>query len=525
MTQIAFLLLCHRDPEGVIGQVRALTAGGDRVVIHHDANAPAADHARLRDALAGDPGVAFVPRRLRCGWGEWSLVEATLAAARTALAAFPDASHLYLISGACLPIKSAAHVHAALAADPADHVETVDFFTSGWIKTGLREERLIYRHPFNERRRPGLFYAAMAVQKRLGLARPLPAGLRIRIGSQWWCLRRATVERLLAFLAGRADVVRFFRRTWIPDETFFQTLVHHLVPEAEIRSRCPTFALFSDYGMPVVFHDDQIDFLLAEDRFFARKISPEATALKARLTGLWASGETARETSDRGARLHRYITGRGRIGLRFAPRAWQRESSLGVGRELLLILSKKWHVGRRLADRIAAATGVPALGYVFHEEAAGLPDLGGIERTLAKRARHRRALLRLLFDRLGTDRLAICIDPHALDAVRDFLGDAAEIRLLEVEHRHDAAFLDGHARRIGLIGAATPEATAAEVRATLDLELRAEAERLRGLGLPGYHRIREAAGLVENSVPLARFLGMPTAKAVEILTAEDLFAD
>jgi len=525
MTQIAFLLLCHRDPEGVIGQVRALTAGGDRVVIHHDANAPAADHARLRDALAGDPGVAFVPRRLRCGWGEWSLVEATLAAARTALAAFPDASHLYLISGACLPIKSAAHVHAALAADPADHVETVDFFTSGWIKTGLREERLIYRHPFNERRRPGLFYAAMAVQKRLGLARPLPAGLRMRIGSQWWCLRRATVERLLAFLAGRADVVRFFRRTWIPDETFFQTLVHHLVPEAEIRSRCPTFALFSDYGMPVVFHDDQIDFLLAEDRFFARKISPEATALKARLTALWASGETARETSDRGARLHRYITGRGRIGLRFAPRAWQRESSLGVGRELLLILSKKWHVGRRLADRIAAATGVPALGYVFHEEAAGLPDLGGIERTLAKRARHRRALLRLLFDRLGTDRLAICIDPHALDAVRDFLGDAAEIRLLEVEHRHDAAFLDGHARRIGLIGAATPEATAAEVRATLDLELRAEAERLRGLGLPGYHRIREAAGLVENSVPLARFLGMPTAKAVEILTAEDLFAD
>jgi len=26
-------------------------------------------------------------------------------------------------------------------------------------------------------------------------------------------------------------------------------------------------------------------------------------------------------------------------------------------------------------------------------------------------------------------------------------------------------------------------------------------------------------------VPLARFLGMPTAKAVEILTADDLFAD
>ncbi len=31
--------------------------------------------------------------------------------------------------------------------------------------------------------------------------------------------------------------MRFFRTTWIPDETFFQTIVRHLVPEAEIRSR------------------------------------------------------------------------------------------------------------------------------------------------------------------------------------------------------------------------------------------------------------------------------------------------
>ena len=297
------------------------------------------------------------------------------------------------------------------------------------------------------------------------------------------------------------------------------------MPAADIRSRSPTFALFSDYGMPVNFHDDQIGFLLAEDRFFVRKISPEAAVLKDRLTALWSSAEAAGETSDRGATLHRYLTGRGRIGQRFAPRAWQRESTLGAGRELLLILCKKWHVGRRLAERIAATTGMPALGYVFHEEAAGLPDLGGIERTLDKRARHRRALLRLLFDRIGTDRLAICIDPHALDAVRDFLADAAETRLLEVDLGYDAAFLDGHAHRLGLIGAATPADTVAEVRATLDAELRAEAERLRALRPPGYHRIREGAGMMENSVPLAGFLGMPTAKAVEILTAEDLFAD
>ena len=50
--------------------------------------------------------------------------------------------------------------------------------------------------------------------------------------------------------------MRFFRTTWIPDETFFQTLVRHLVPEGEIRTRTLTFLMFTDYGMPVTFYND-----------------------------------------------------------------------------------------------------------------------------------------------------------------------------------------------------------------------------------------------------------------------------
>jgi len=525
MTQIAFLLLCHRNPEAVIAQVRALTASGDVVAIHHDANAPMADYRYLRQSLDGCAGVAFVEDRQRCGWGEWSLVAATLAAARTALRAFPEASHFYLVSGDCRPVKSAAHVHARLQSDPADHVECVDFFTSGWIKTGIREDRLVYRHFVNERRHKRLFYLLLNMQRQLGLRRPLPEGLGIRVGSQWWCLRRATLEAVLAFIRRRPDVVRFFRRTWIPDETFFQTLVRHLVPEAEIRSRCPTFALFTDYGMPVNFHDDQLEFLLAEDRFFARKISPAARGLKLRLEELWASGRTGFDCSGNGARLHAYLTGRGRIGLRYAPRAWEREASLGVGRELLLIACKKWHLGRRMAERAGAVAGVPALGYVFHEEATVMPDLGGIERTLAKRARHRRALVRLLFDRLETDRLILCLDPCAADMVADFARDRAGLRLLEVDCRLDAAFLAGHAQRVGLIGPTAPAANVASVSGTLNVELEAELEALRGLRLPDYHRIREGAPLSENCVPLAAFLGIPTETAEGILSAEDLFAD
>ena len=55
----------------------------------------------------------------------------------------------------------------------------------------------------------------------------------------------------------------FFPTTWIPDETFFQTLVRHVVPEAEIETRTLTFLMFTDYGMPVTFYNDHYDLLLS----------------------------------------------------------------------------------------------------------------------------------------------------------------------------------------------------------------------------------------------------------------------
>ena len=101
------------------------------------------------------------------------------------------------------------------------------------------------------------------------------------IGSQWWCLRRRTIEAILRMTRERRDVMRFFRTTWIPDETFFQTLVRHLVPDAEIRTRTLTFLMFTDYGMPVTFYNDHYDLLLGQDYLFARKISPEAQRAQA----------------------------------------------------------------------------------------------------------------------------------------------------------------------------------------------------------------------------------------------------
>jgi hypothetical protein len=525
MAKIAYILLCHKDPEGIVAQAQRLTAVGDFVAIHFDGRAKAEDYAAIRAALADNPNVTFAKRRVRCGWGEWTLVEATLQALRAAVDDFPRATHFYMLSGDCMPIKSAEYAHRFLDNDDVDYIESFDYFASDWIKTGIKEERLIYRHYFNERNNKALFYASMKLQGRLGLTRKVPSDLAMQIGSQWWCLRRRTVEWVLDFIRKRGDVMRFFRTTWIPDETFFQTLVRHLVPEHEIRTRTLTFLMFTDYGMPVNFYNDQYDLLVSQDYLFARKISPEAKALKERLGNLYAAPDTRFQISNEGRSLHKFLTGRGRFGRRFAPRFWETEASVGRERTLMMVTCKKWHVAKRLVDRVRQVTNMPCVDYLFNEGEVDLPDLGGIQSTLEKRTRHRRALVRMLFDYWQSDSLVICIDPASMDLMHDFFNDKAEARLLEVECDFTDDYLLGHARRVGLAGDRTAQETLDKLLPTIRYDVKFESDRIRDAGFKGFSRIRQSASVDENTLALKDFLGIPVDKAREIAATEHLFVD
>lgn len=146
MSKIAFILLCHKDPSAIIKQAQGLTAAGDYIAIHFDARARPEDYRQLRDALDDNPNITFAQKRIKCGWGEWSLVQASLNAIESAMQAFPRATHFYMLSGDCMPIKSAHYIHRFLDQDDCDYIESFDYFESNWIKTGWKEERLIYRH-------------------------------------------------------------------------------------------------------------------------------------------------------------------------------------------------------------------------------------------------------------------------------------------------------------------------------------------------------------------------------------------
>lgn len=525
MARIAFILLCHKDPEAIIDQARRLTAAGDYIAIHFDARAGKQAFETIREGLKDNPNVAYATKRIKCGWGEWSLVQASLYAVEAAEEAFPRATHFYMVSGDCMSIKSAEHIRKFLDSDDIDYIESFDFFESDWIKTGIKKDRLIYRHWFNERTQKWLFYKSMELQEKLGLQREIPSDIRVQIGSQWWCLRRRTIEALLDFTRTRKDVVNFFSTTWIPDETYFQTLVRHLVPNNEINSRTLTFLMFTDYGMPVVLYNDHYDLLVSQDFLFARKISPDATELKKRLGDLFVAEGVDFHTSDEGQSLFKFLADRGRHGRPFAPRFWDNDSALGRNRELLIIVCKKWHVAKRLVAKIKEQTDIPCVEYLFDEENTPLPDFGGVEKSLAKRSRHIRSWTRMLFDYWDTDRMVICLDSNKVDLVRDFNNDKSSTRVLEIECDFSDDYLKGHMKRVGLASDRTSEKALDSLVSTVRADIDREYHEIRDAHFECYERISQSKSPEQNAPAIARFLDVPEDVAHQVAQADHLFYD
>jgi hypothetical protein len=81
------------------------------------------------------------------------------------------------------------------------------------------------------------------------------------------------------FVDKNRKVTRFFRTTWIPDESFFQTVVAKIIPNHEIASLQLMFHHLGPSGRPYTFYNDHLPVIRKLPHFFIRKVSPDALEL------------------------------------------------------------------------------------------------------------------------------------------------------------------------------------------------------------------------------------------------------
>jgi len=275
---VGFIMMCHTALDRAAQVARYWATNGAPMVIHVDARVSTHDFTALGRSLADLSNVSFC-KRFKCEWGTWSLVQAAQAGAEQMLARHAEVQHVFLASGSCLPLRPLSELTEYLAARPTtDFIESVTTAEVGWTVGGIDMERFTLRFPFSWKKQRRLFDRYVQLQRRIGFKRKIPGGIIPHLGSQWWCLSRATLSAILHD-PDREMHDRYFSKVWIPDESYFQSLAR--LYATNIESRSLTLSKFDFQGKPHIFYDDHLQLLRRSDCFVARKIWPKAEKLYA----------------------------------------------------------------------------------------------------------------------------------------------------------------------------------------------------------------------------------------------------
>ena len=276
MSTVGIVMLVHTALGRAEQVARHWTASGCPVVIHVDQKVPRRTYQDFAKSCSDNSLIRF-SKRHRCEWGTWGIVAASQSASEMLLEDFPDVHHVYLSSGSCLPLRPVQELLDYLEARPrTDFIESATTADVPWTVGGLDSERFTLRFPFSWKKHRFLFDRYVALQRRLGFKRKIPAGLVPHMGSQWWCLTRQTLSAILQD-PERPAFDRYFKKVWIPDESYYQTLARQY--SSSIESRSLTLSKFDFQGKPHIFYDDHLQLLRRSDCFVARKIWPHANRL------------------------------------------------------------------------------------------------------------------------------------------------------------------------------------------------------------------------------------------------------
>ena len=294
----AYLILCHKNTsqvEELAGRILRLSPTA-HVVIHHDLEGgppPWQGHPPVRVHLVD---------RTPVEWGGWSIVEATLRMIRFAREDL-DSEWLVVVSGEHWPVVDLATWETDVAMSgndavmPADALPARAHFGRSDPDGNRDLARCLLRWYRLRRPRWEPAHRTMAALSKLGkLMHPLfslefslrndswfvgvhrrrgpVAGWRLYKGSEWFACNARSADQLL-----RADpaVASWFQRSHIPDESYFQSLlhrearltVHHAVVTwvpPEPTTPTPGWMLLKPHELPLV---------AASGAVFARKVDQD----------------------------------------------------------------------------------------------------------------------------------------------------------------------------------------------------------------------------------------------------------
>lgn len=278
--KIAYLNLVHRDPQLLRRAIETLSTPQCGFFVHVDKKSDIRAFATITGS-----NITFCEPRIPVYWSEYTQIDATLLMLRQALASSTGYDYFVFLQGSVYPLRSGAYIQAFL--EENRHFEFMNL-----VRMPAPGYQL---HKINK-----LYYPSSQPIRRLGAKLLRTLGLAKRdfrqhlgkldpyAGHACWALSREACQHILAFVTSYPHVCAYFRHTWVPEESFFHTILGNSPFHPRIR-KLPVYADWSkSIGLhPAMLNDEHVAFFQAHEKvwvedewgsgemLFARKFSDE----------------------------------------------------------------------------------------------------------------------------------------------------------------------------------------------------------------------------------------------------------
>jgi len=277
--RIAYLLLIHKDPCLLRKLIELLSRDGCGFFIHVDAKTPMGQFADIQRE-----DTSFCPS-LPVYWSEFSQIRATRLLLQEALGSRLDYEYFVFLQGSTYPLRGGRYIQQFFQNNRGlEFMNLVKMPAPGYPLSKINTIRYASDKPVRR-------FAARALAK-VGLAqrdyRRYLGRLEAYSGHACWALSRAACEYLLEFDAKNPNVASYFRDVFVPEESFFHTILGNSPFMARVRRNL----VYADWSRseghhPATLTMEHVKLFSATDQFeaddewgrgellFARKVSDE----------------------------------------------------------------------------------------------------------------------------------------------------------------------------------------------------------------------------------------------------------
>ena len=290
MSKIVYLIASHNNPSQLLRLVETIKAESpnSQVLIHHDYSSCYLDPAAFEQVS----NVHIIEDYVSVKWGEFSMVQMELYCINWLMANSLEFDWLIFLSGQDYPIKSLAEIEEFLSKTEYDgFVEYYLAKPSQKSQTNPRAKfwrRCFYQYykissapnlkvahaigRIINRRQPFVNLQTHKSGVYLGIrsfSTPFNSKFLAYTGSQWHTLSYRCIQYIHDFVDANPAFVKYYQKTLIPDEYFFQTILLNN-PQINIFNDNKRYIAW-DKSCPVVLSSHDFDRLIASDQHFARK--------------------------------------------------------------------------------------------------------------------------------------------------------------------------------------------------------------------------------------------------------------